>query len=369
MAGSTHDRESDMTTTTAPRPIGVTAQGDIPRTLDAALDPRWLERVLADAFDGRRVIAVEQVELIRTVATKVRFTVTFEGLAEPVALCLKGLLDVDAATARGGPVTVLEGDFYEKLAPSIDVRVPDCIAAVVDRDAQQGIIVMRDLIADGARFCSALEAFSVDQAAASIEQIARLHAKGDLLGGRPWIERRIAKLAEAQYVTQPMLQEMLDGPRGTILRPEIRDAGRLIAGMRALSARDAERPQTLVHGDAHAGNIYRTADGCPGLIDWQLLQSGGWALDIAYHVAAVLDIAVAEREERRLLDHYLEVMRGLGATVPDRETAWSQYRESPVYGYYLWGITRRVDPAIIAIFVPRLGSAVTRHDSFGLLGV
>jgi hypothetical protein len=40
-----------------------------------------------------------------------------------------------------------------------------------------------------------------------------------------------------------------------------------------------------------------------------------------------------------------------------------------VYGYYLWSITRRVDPAIIKVFGSRLGAAVTRHDSYRVLGL
>jgi aminoglycoside phosphotransferase (APT) family kinase protein len=38
---------------------------------------------------------------------------------------------------------------------------------------------------------------------------------------------------------------------------------------------DAQGPQYFIHGDCHAGNIYRMAEGT-GLIDWQLLQRGGW---------------------------------------------------------------------------------------------
>lgn len=138
--------------------------------------------------------------------------------------------------------------------------------------------------------------------------------------------------------------------------------------MKVLAARDAERPQFLVHGDSHAGNNFRTNQG-PGLIDWQLLQSGGWALDVAYHLAAVLPVEIAESDERRLLNDYLATMRGLGCPMPDEEEAWFQYREALIYGYYLWAITRRVDPPIINMFVNRLGLAVSRHDSHGLLGV
>jgi hypothetical protein len=62
-------------------------------------------------------------------------------------------------------------------------------------------------------------------------------------------------------------------------------------------------------------------------------------------------------------------VRALGGEVPDAEAAWLRYRASIVYGFYLWSITRRVDPAIINVFVQRLGASVSRHDSYRLLDV
>lgn len=336
----------------------------IPFTLEQALDPRWLSSVL-----GQEIAGVELVEVIRTVATKVRFTAQPADGSAALHLCLKGLLDADEHTRRGGPTMVKEADFYSHIAPQVDLRVPHCVAPVVDREGQQAVVIMQDLIAEGAQFCSALEPFTADQAAASLEQIAALHAGHDLLGSNPWITRRLDQFASRPHLTAHELQALLDDPRGDSLAPRARDAARLLAALGPLAERDAGRAQFLVHGDAHAGNVFRDARGKPGLIDWQLLQQGGWALDVAYHLAAVLPVELAEREERRLLDHYLDVMRALGCSVPDAEAAWSEYREAMAYGFYLWAITRRVEPAIIQTFTARLGAGVTRHDSFALLGV
>lgn len=341
----------------------------IPATLDGVLDADWLTESLAPISGGRAVTGVETVEVIRTVATKVRFAVTFDGLADPQAFCIKGLLDVDEMTARGGATMIREADFYTRVGPNVAVRTPVCVAAITDREGMQGLVVMRDLIAAGARFCSALEPFTADQAAASLDQLAALHAGRGMLDTMAWITPRVSELARMQYISVETLQELLDGKRGEGLPDAVRNAARLGAGMRALAERDAARPQFLVHGDAHAGNIFRDAQGGTGLIDWQLLQRGGWALDLAYHICAVLPVELAEREERRLLDHYLATMRGLGCELPDREEAWRQYREAAIYGYYLWSITRRVDPPIIEMFVGRLGRAVERHESHALLGV
>ena len=341
----------------------------VPTTLDAALDPEWLAQALAPIGKGAAVAEVERVEFIRTVATKQRFTVRFEGADEVHALCLKSILDVENPAMAGGSTTVLEADFYRRIAPRLSVRVPTLVSAVIDREAPLGIIIMRDLIAEGTRFCSALEAFTADQTAQSLAQLAELHAGRDLLAEFDWIKPRVAQLAAMTYITPEVLQDMLDGPRGANLSSEIRDAKRLIAGLKELAARDTGHEQFLVHGDGHAGNVFRTRDGETGIIDWQLLQSGGWALDVAYHVCATLPFEVAEKEERNLLDHYLGVMRGKGFDMPDAEEAWRRYREAAIYGYYLWAITRRVDPPIIEQFVDRLGRAVTRLESHKLLGI
>ncbi len=335
---------------------------EVPLTSERALDPAWLSLAL-----DSKVSAVELVETIKTVATKLRFTAEVEGEGRQ-GFCLKGLLDTDAAGRMGGSTCVLEGDFYIKVAPTVQVRVPECLVAVADREAQQGVILMRDLIDGGARFCSALDPFSADDAVLSLAQLALLHQGSAFLDSAPWIGPRAAQLAKMTYITPEMLQEMMDGPRADGLPVHVRSAEKLIAGMRALADRDAARPQFMIHGDSHAGNIFRTQDGL-GLIDWQLLQRGGWALDLAYHLCAVLPTELAEKEERRLLEVYLAMMRAAGWSMPDNEAAWQQYRESVIYGYYLWAITRRVDPPIIVQFNQRLGAAVARHESHKLLGV
>jgi aminoglycoside phosphotransferase (APT) family kinase protein len=330
------------------------------------MDRVWLSAALASITGGAAIESVDVVEVLRTMATKVRFLARWRG--GEAALCLKAFLDVDELTARGGAVTITEADFYTKIAPGLSVRTPTCVAVLIEREASQGVIIMRDLIADGARFCTALEPFDPAQAAASLEQLARLHARTDVPHAQPWMRRRIAELAKATYISQETLQELLDGARGEGLDARTRDAGRLRQGLAALDGADAQLPQTLVHGDCHAGNIFQTNDG-PGLIDWQLLQRGGWALDVAYHVAAVLPVEVAEREEWVLLRHYLDAARRLGVETPDFETAQAQYRQAMVYGFYLWSITRRVDPPIINAFVNRLGKAVMRHESYKMLGI
>jgi hypothetical protein len=340
---------------------------EVPLTLERALDPEWLTTALAPVSGGKPVTRVEQVDLLKTTATKVRFTADCEGApGGQYKLCIKGMLDFGKVV--GGAVMINESDFYTSVKPLIDVQVPDLLVGVIDRDIPNGLIIMHDVVAQGGRFNSALDPFTPDQAAGTLEQLAKLHVRTDLLADRPWISRRVDDMARGDIVGVEEMQKLMEGPRGVGLPDQTKDAVLILKALQEVARRDAGRPEYLVHGDCHAGNTYETARG-PGLIDWQLLQRGNWSLDLPYHIGAVLPVEVAEKEERNLLDHYLDAVKRLGGEVPDREEAWRLYRESVAYGYYLWAMTRYVDPAITETFVNRLGSSVTRHETFRLLGL
>ena len=138
--------------------------------------------------------------------------------------------------------------------------------------------------------------------------------------------------------------------------------------MKKLESRFANRTPTILHGDCHAGNFYLTDEG-PGLTDWQLIQRGNWALDVAYHISAALPEHIAEREERALLVHYLECLRRHGGTAPGFDQAWDDYRAAQIYGYYHWAITTRVEPNIVNTFMRRLGAGIERHNTYMMLGL
>ena len=337
----------------------------VPFTLEEALDPRWLTRALAPLTGGAAITDVSVVETLRTVATKTRFQVAWaDGCAD---LCLKGFLDM-AGGRVGGKQALSEHRFYRQVAPALGLRIPSAVAIVIDEEAGQGITIMRDLVAQGARFGSALDPVTPDEAAKTLEELARLHAHMHMLDALPWVGRTVSELASWNIVTPERLQLLLEGPRGRNLSARTREAAKLIDGLNSLAALTEALPSTLVHGDCHAGNIFWTADG-PGLIDWQVVQRGHWALDVAYQLCAVLPVDLAAAHEMHLLDHYLGAARVRGNDVPDRDAAHRQYRAGIIYGYYLWAITTRVDPAITETFVDRLGQAVERNGSYSAVGI
>ncbi len=337
-----------------------------PVDLETVISTNWLSQIL-----GTQVRSVEVVEVLATQATKVRLKLQVGGASAdvPTAICIKGVLTDTGAL----PVaSIVETLFYREAAALLQVRVPECIHASLNADGSRGVIVMRDVIAAGGSFCTALDPFTPEQALNGLDQLARLHVAtptGSPAFGFGWAQSFLDRISHQPIIPQDALQQMLDGPRGVRLRPAIRDAVRLQRALEILAAEVRAGPLCLVHGDAHAGNVYRQADGALGLVDWQILQKGNWAMDVAYHLAAVLTPEDRRTYERALLADYCARAKALGGLDISADEAWRSYRVAMVYGYYLWAITRKVEPEIIDTFVYRLGTAADDLQSFELLGV
>lgn len=339
-----------------------------PTSLDAVLDPAWLSAMLSSRWPDAEVQDVTVVETLVTQATKVRLALEVSGGGDdvPTHICIKGIL---TPTQVPSTASVVETRFYRDCAAHQPVRVPHCVYAALNNTGNNGVIVMRDEIAAGATFLSALMPFTPGDALLTLEQLALLHATAwhdRPLFDQPWVPRFLDEIGAAPIMPLDRLQALLDGPKGIRLPTAIKDAARLQNGVTALAAQIRERPACLVHGDAHAGNIYRNADGF-GLVDWQVLQKGEWAQDVAYHLGAVLSPDDRRTHERALLDHYRDRLAALGGPRLTADDAWQRYRAAMIYGYFLWAITQRVDPAITEVFTHRLGTAIDDLDSFAVV--
>ena len=346
-----------------------TAFDPAPTRLDDVLDPAWLSAMLSVRWPGTAVSKVAVVETLITQATKVRIVLDFASAEPEVSrnLCIKGVL---MPTGAPSTASVVETRFYREMASSFPVRVPPCVHAELNQAGTNGVVVMQDLIVAGAEFCGALAPFTPDEARKSLDQLARLHAtawQGSVIFETKWIPRFLDQIGSAPIMPLARLQALLDGAKGEHLPGSVKDAARLQCALQALAGQVLEQPGCLVHGDAHAGNLYRHGDEV-GLVDWQILQKGEWAQDVAYHIATVLTPEDRAAHERALLDHYREKLKSLGGPPLAPEPAWERYRAALVYGYYLWAITQKVEPAITNEFTRRLGLAVADHRSLELLG-
>jgi Phosphotransferase enzyme family len=341
-----------------------------PVTLEETIAPSWLSAMLSHRWPGTEVHQVRVVELLVTQATKARLALRVNrGGAIPTRLCIKGVLKDTGALPSASIVETL---FYRDAATSLPVRVPPCIYAALNADETRGIIVMEDVIAAGGHFCTALDPFTPEQAGDGLAQLAQLHAAawhGTTAYNHSWARSFLDQISHRPVMPLSSLQELLDGPRGKLLSPIIRDATRLQRALEKFAVQVRQAPRCLVHGDAHAGNVYRQASGELGLVDWQILQKGNWAQDVAYHLAAVLSPEDRRIHERVLLDEYRARLKSLGGPDLDSDLSWCCYRAAMIYGYYLWAITRKVEAEIINEFVTRLGIAADDLQSFELLDV
>lgn len=345
---------------------------EAPIDVEEVKTPQWLSQALSVGREPVEVTAVEVIETLGPSALKVRMRLTYDAPRPdlPEAICLKGIFDPALTLWLQSGAQQAEALFYREVAPRLKVRVPRTYFTGVDTATMNGVIIMEDLVPQGVRFLSAMSPYTPQQARGSLEQIAALHGGTWALDDQsyPWVTSKLAGFGSGTSITPERLSELMAGERGEPLTDDVRRGANILAAIGALARRGEGLENVFVHGDTHGGNVFESPQGI-GLIDWQVLQRAHWSLDVAYHIAAALDIEDRRASERDLLDHYLDRLAAYGGKPPEREEAWLRYREALPYGLLMWGMTQRVEPQIVNRFVGRLGTAVMDHGSFGLLGI
>ena len=343
----------------------------VPDTLEEMLEPAWVTKALQHRFPGVEVTAVTPGPVISRVSTNARFAIKCAGGRPdglPPYLCGKGYFgEVGRAFRHAG---VPEVNFYRRIAASTRMRTLRSLYAELDPVTNHGVVLTEDVVAQGATFLDARSDFTPDQAAHSLEELAKLHAA---TWGKPeyaeaaWLESRLETYLQYRGVAD--IRVNFDGPIGAGVPKEIRDADRLADAYRSLAAQiHTESPWSVIHGDAHIGNVYLDGTGRPSFLDWQLVQRGPWYLDVGYHIASALTIEDRRRTEQDLVRHYLEQLTAAGIDVPSWDDAWVGIRRGIIHGFYLWGITLKVDPAVTATLLERFGAAVADHGAYAAIG-
>ncbi len=192
--------------------------------------------------------------------------------------------------------------------------------------ARRYIMVLEDLTAAGARYPNQHNNDLPEFVEATIDAFAALHAAfwesprfaadGDLA----WVVRRSRGYGSAAPFVSFAVEQM-----GSDL-PEASHRLAQVYMPRADGVADllADGPRTLVHGDAHLGNMF--ADGTsPGFLDWALVGCAPGLRDVAYFLGGSVPTELRRAQERRLLTRYCERLEEGGVTI-DVDTAMDQYR-------------------------------------------
>jgi hypothetical protein len=333
----------------------------IPATLEEATSAEWLSEVV-----GAPVVDVQTGEVDNRVSTNQPVHVELaDGSSRD--LWIKGYFSELGRQFRSAGVP--EAAFYRDVVGRTGVRTLRVVAAAVDFDTADNVVVTEDELGEGARFLHALDPYTSDQAAETLEQLATLHSRTWLdrqLADLPWLANRCSMYTLTRGI--PDIDVNFGGPIGAGVPEEVRDSKRLYESYQLLAERVAdESPWSVIHGDVHIGNVYLDGAGRASFCDWQLVQRGPWYLDVGYHVAAVLTVDDRRRTERDLVQHYLERLAAGGVDAPALDDAMRAVRLGMVHGFYLWGITLKVDPRKTAVLLERLGTAVADHDAFAAL--
>ena len=92
------------------------------------------------------------------------------------------------------------------------------------------------------------------------------------------------------------------------------------------------RPETLLHGDPHLGNMY-FQDGEVGLLDWQVVQRGCGMKDVAYFMITSLSPELRRAHQYLLLERYVEGLARHGVSGYGFDEAWHDYRINSIHSF------------------------------------
>jgi hypothetical protein len=274
--------------------------------------------------------------LSRDAGTSSRGRLVLTGKNVPDSVFVKVAAQSTATRLMGelGRLGHTEVRFYRELAPQI-IGVPYCYGAAFDARTGRYLLVLEDLPAESCEFPDTLHPLSADQASLIIELLAELHGTfwdrlpRDGRGPMGWL-----------YTPSGDVTSLLTGSlmHTSIKRLAERTTipvanGRFIAdNYRAVATLIDTPPHTVMHGDAHPGNMYFQG-GKAGLLDWQAVRRGHPSRELAYTLITSLTPEDRQANQRDLLDDYRRALMAAGGPELDRDDLWLRFRQGALYAY------------------------------------
>jgi hypothetical protein len=226
-----------------------------------------------------------------------------------------------------GRLGATETRFYRELSSRLG-GVPTCHGSAFDPLTGRFVLVLEDLAADDCEFPDTLNPLGVDQAAQIVELLGQLH--GTFWGRIPdWLYT--ASGDSSSLLTGPLLRT---SSRRIAERTDIAvGAGSFIdENYRAVARLIDTPPHTVMHGDAHPGNVYFRR-GTAGLLDWQAVRRGHPSRELAYTLITSMTADDRRANQRDILDEYRKALAAAGGPDLDRDELWERYRQGALYAY------------------------------------
>jgi hypothetical protein len=228
--------------------------------------------------------------------------------------------------------------FYNEIAPTVDVAVPECYLAGIDLGTGFFTIVMPavpdtapgDMLADG----------TADDAALALEQVVALQAPrwGDPgLRSTTWLQP--TGWLEFSKSFPASLEPFLDRFGAELTDTEIRFCERVMphAVTWMLAWTDLA---VLQHGDFRPDNTLFTThpDGSRTvmLFDWQAARIGPPPLDAGHWIGGSIAVPNRRRHEEDLVREYHARLRTAGVDSYSWDDCWEDYRRTALFGLYAY---------------------------------
>ncbi|MFC5748323.1 phosphotransferase [Actinomadura rugatobispora] len=252
----------------------------------------------------------------------------------PRTVVLKMAAGPEKVRKRLAPGYRSEVGFYRTFASSAAIRVPRCWSAEMSPDARSFTLVLED--AHPALPGRQTEGCTLAQATAAVRNLAGLHASfwndERLDHGSSWLRSLDASgMAIMAKMLAKATAAFVDRYRAE-LSPEDVDTLHRTAGAVADWGRHTFTRRTLIHGDYRLDNLMFGPEDDVLAVDWQTLEAGFPARDLAYFLSTALPPEIRRPHEEVLVGAYHERLVHHGVADYPAELCFDDYRRGMLQG-------------------------------------
>ncbi len=304
--------------------------GDAAVPRPEAVDPAWLESLLAEAGHSVRIAAVDVARIgTGQIGDTARFDIRYSENDGGAPASLIGKFSSTDPTslevARAWSLYIREVRFYRELAAHTRIAVPACYGSQLDA-AGGFALLLEDLApaAPGDQF----KGLSDRNAERAVIEAARLHAATWGQGDDPtlsWLDTDGG--AQPFYgpdifrSTWPAFRDRY-ADRLTDAQREVCDA--LAEGYDVFN-RPRPRARCITHNDFRPDNMLFDEERLV-VVDWQSVALGWGAVDVAYFIGGGYDPGQRRAIEPALMATYFDELRGQGVDDYSRDEFDADYR-------------------------------------------
>jgi hypothetical protein len=297
----------------------------LPRSINE-LDAQALSKII-----GRRVTAVSIIGGDAGTSSRARLALTGDGIPDSVFVKMPAETAATRMMGELGRLAHTEVMFYRELAPRL-TGLPASYGSAFDSLTGRYVLVLEDLAVDPCVFPDTLHPLDKNQAAKIVELLAKVHAtfwERLPTNASRWVYS--ASGDHTSLLTRPLLNT---SARRLAERTDIpvEDGRFIIDNYHAVAKLIDEQPNTVMHGDAHPGNVY-FRNGEAGLLDWQAVRRGHPGRELSYTLVTGMTTADRQSCQRDLLAIYRHALAGAGGPELNADELWLRYRQGALYAY------------------------------------